>query len=588
MSDPGEAAMDAGIGEKQFREMFDDRAIVVADVPSGAARDLAAKANRPAGLGDATLRTRAEFVALFDGIRQDAGDDGDVLHLTDEHGAPTVPGRLVDTYRQASTGLQEFFDRSMYQVSITDWPPSEMRPDEPVAATGDARVSLWRADPGDTRVVPPPDDAGVLFTTSTFSLVNSGNKTKYAPKRSWKVNVEPGDDDDRLAGQSRLNLKSMYNDPSQMREAVAWALFRQAGVPAARHTYTRLAINGAYQGLYSLIEQVDRSFLRERFGANNHGNLYKGYCGDVGCATLEHRVGEGGDDSGRQYYTSHDSPDLTYALKTNEDDPELNQYDDLAGFIRTINGVGLPGAEGRFASDGFRAAVEEILNVRAFLRWAGLNVLLGSWDTYFATPANYYLYNSGRRGAAKGFMASPYFTFLPWDYDNSLGIDYFGTRWQDTHLLDWAANTEAYNRHGGRSRIPLVQNLLANHDFAQYYLDHVEHLLDTDFNPAAISARMGVPDGPGLWQRVVPAAYFEADFPGSPPFTGRQFTNDEVYRAGYAQQELRHADEFALGIYHYVRMRHDSARAQLEGLRATYPAGASGAQFPGALEPLPE
>jgi hypothetical protein len=579
--------LDTGIGEKQFRDMFDDRAIVVADLPSGAARGLAGKVNKPVGFGDATLRTRAEFVALFDGIRQDNGDDGDVLRLIDEHGAPTVAGRLVDTYRQASIGLQDFFDRSMYQVSITDWPLSEMRPDEPVIATGDARVSLWRADPGDTRVVPPPDDAGVLFTTSTFSLVNSGNKTKYAPKRSWKVNVEPGDDDDRLVGQSRLNLKSMYNDPSQMREAVAWALFRQAGVPAARHTYTRLAINGGYQGLYSLIEQVDRSFLRERFGANNHGNLYKAYCGDVGCATLEHRVGADGDDSGPQYYTSHDSPDLTYALKTNEDDPELNKYDDLAGFIRATNGIGLPGGERRFASDGFRAAVEDVLNVRAFLRWAGLNVLLGSWDTYFATPANYYLYNSGRRGAEKQFLDRPYFTFIPWDYDNILGIDYFGTAWQYTDLMDWPANTGPYHQGKGRSHIPLVQNLLANHDFAQYYLDHIEHLLDTDFAPATMRARMGVADQAGLWQRVIPSAYFEADFPQSPPFAGRQFTNDEVYRAGHEQQELRHGNESALGIYHYTRMRYDRAREQLAKLRQTYPAGASGATFPTTPEPLP-
>jgi hypothetical protein len=86
----------------------------------------------------------------------------------------------------------------------------------------------------------------------------------------------------------------------------------------------------------------------------------------------------------------------------------------------------------------------------------------------------------------------------------------------------------------------------------------------------------------------VPSAYFEADFPQSGPFTGRQFTNDEVYRAGYEQQELRHADEFVLGIYHYVRMRRDSARAQLATLRRTFPAGASGGQFPGILEPLPE
>jgi hypothetical protein len=361
---------------------------------------------------------------------------------------------------------------------------------------------------------------------------------------------------------------------------------RRAG--GARHTYTRLAINGAYQGLYSLIEQVDRGFLRAWFGANNRGNLYKAYCGGLGCATLEHRIGPDGDDSGRQYFTTPDEPDLTYRLKTNEDDAELNRYDDLAKFIRVINGVGVPGDERRFGSDAFRESVEGIMNVRAFLRWAGLNVLFGSWDNYFATPANYYLYNSGRKGAAKQFVDRPYFTFVPWDYDNSFGIDYFGTRWQDTKLMDWPSNTEAYWKHRGRSRIPLVQNLLANDAFAQYYLDHIEHLLDTDFNAAAISARMGAPGGPGLWQRVVPSAYFEADFPYSAPFTGRQFTNDEVYRAGYVQQELRHADEFALGIYHYVRMRHDSARAQLASLRSTFPSGASGAQFPGTLESLPE
>ena len=82
----------------------------------------------------------------------------------------------------------------------------------------------------------------------------------------------------------------MYNDPSQMREALAWRLFRNAGVPSARHTYAKLAFDATYSGLFSVIEQVDRRFLKDHFGDNDHGNLYKAYCGDVGCATLEHRA----------------------------------------------------------------------------------------------------------------------------------------------------------------------------------------------------------------------------------------------------------------------------------------------------------
>jgi CotH kinase protein len=580
------------IDQHQFRDFFADRAIVLADLPDGTARELAGKVNQQAGPGDATLRTRREIDALFDGIVVVAGpaqgaphDDPPTLRLADGQGVPTAAGRLVDSFRAASIGKEEFFRQPMAMVAIDDWPATEMLPEKPVTATGDARITIWRADPQDQRRMPPAERS-VLFASSTFSLVNSGNKTKDAPKRSWKVDVEPGDDDDRIVGMARLNLKSMYNDPSQMREALAWELFRTVGVPAARHGYARLAINGGYHGLYSLVEQVDRSFLRERFGANNRGNLYKAYCGDVGCATLERRSANG-DDSGRQYFKSRDGDDLTYRLKTNEDDASAATYDDLAGLIRVINGTSLPGGGDRFGSDAFRESLEGILNVRAFLRWAGANLLLGSWDNYYATPSNYYLYNSGRRGAPKEFMAQPYFTFIPWDYDNSLGIDYSGTAWQYTDLLDWPANTAAYNRHKGLSRIPLVQNALANHDFAQYYLDHLEHLLDTWFTPQAISSRMTGDGGSALWPRVATSAYLEADFPQSQPFTGRQFTNDEVYRAGYTQQELRHGNEFALGVYHYTRMRYDSARKQLASLRTTYPAGASGADFTGAVEPVP-
>jgi hypothetical protein len=93
--------------------------------------------------------------------------------------------------------------------------------------------------------------------------------------------------------------------------------------------------------------------------------------------------------------------------------------------------------------------------------------------------------------------------------------------------------------------------------------------------------------GSRQWDRVSQAAYLESDTPGGQPFTGRQFSNDEVYRSGREQQELRRGDTKVEGIIHYVRMRHDRARAQLAELRRDHPPGASGATFSGKLEPLP-
>jgi hypothetical protein len=111
--------------------------------------------------------------------------------------------------------------------------------------------------------------------------------------------------------------------------------------------------------------------------------------------------------------------------------------------------------------------------------------------------------------------------------------------------------------------------------------------LDTEFNPDSVAPRIGFESEGGLWGRIHQAAYLESDTPYGSPFTGRQFTNDEVYVNGCKQNELRHQNQKIEGIIHYVRMRYDSARTQLEDLRATMPRGSSGASFSQIVETLP-
>ena len=178
--------------------------------------------------------------------------------------------------------------------------------DDQAEAPQGARLDVWRTDPASNRHIPGPGAEGVAFGTQSFpsSTAATGPCTPEEIMEGHPGASAGGAD--HLAGMTRVNLKSMYNDPSQMREALAWRLFRYAGVPAARHTYAKLAFDATYYGLFSVIEQVDKRFLKDHFGDNDRGNLYKAYCGDVGCATLEHRTGPDGDDSGRQYYRAAD------------------------------------------------------------------------------------------------------------------------------------------------------------------------------------------------------------------------------------------------------------------------------------------
>ena len=71
----------------------------------------------------------------------------------------------------------------------------------------------------------------------------------------------------------------------------AYALFQEAGVDAPRHTYAKFCINDKYYGLYSMIENVEKGFLKDHFGDNDNGNLYKAYwtANDIGPATLAYR-----------------------------------------------------------------------------------------------------------------------------------------------------------------------------------------------------------------------------------------------------------------------------------------------------------
>jgi hypothetical protein len=89
----------------------------------------------------------------------------------------------------------EFFRQPLYMLHVTGWPAEAVRApeplEEPVLGPAGARLALWPTDPADQRHIPPAEPAAVAYQTGTFSLVNSGNRTLRAPKRSWKVDLEP-------------------------------------------------------------------------------------------------------------------------------------------------------------------------------------------------------------------------------------------------------------------------------------------------------------------------------------------------------------------------------------------------------------
>src|SRR5262249_44911567 len=89
-------------------------------------------------------------------------------------------------------------------------------------------------------------------------------------KRPFRVRLEG----QSFRGQKMINLHGGAMDPSRGREALGYAVFRDAGVPAPRTAFAEvpLSVPGKYDreylGLYTLVEEVDAGFLRDRFGSD--------------------------------------------------------------------------------------------------------------------------------------------------------------------------------------------------------------------------------------------------------------------------------------------------------------------------------
>ncbi len=206
-------------------------------------------------------------------------------------------------------------------------------------------------------------------------------------KRNMKIKLDWTNDDQSYKLVETLNLNAGGLDPSKLRDAFSYWLFQQAGVPAPRTTFAELTLTipGRFEketlGLFTIVEQVNKSFLKDRFGSKK-GLLMK----PEGIASMEYH----GDDW--RFYAPLYRPD---------DTPSSAQSRRVIDFAHLVN----HGSE-----QEFQDSIATYLDVDGFLRFIAVNALIVNLDTLLAMPQNYYLHLG--RDTNK-------FVFFPWDLDIS-------------------------------------------------------------------------------------------------------------------------------------------------------------------------
>jgi spore coat protein H len=280
------------------------------------------------------------------------------------------------------------------------------------------------------------------------SSYTHSDKTLHVP---FKIDFNRFVSGRKFHGLSSLNLHNNAFDKSQMREHLAYQVFREAGLPASRTAYARvfLTIAGEHDhkdiGLYSIVEEVDKDFLKSRFPSTK-GLLLKPETISFGLRDL----GNDWKDYIRQYQPRWEATP--------------RQARRVIEFVQLFENAN---------DEIFRQRVESYLNVDQFLRHLAVHTVTVNLDSILCVGHNYYLYLN---------PTDDKFYFIPWD----MNLAFAGWVWLGS--ADDLINLSITHPHVADNK--LIERLLAVESYNQIYHRHISDLLASVCEPEKLQKQI--------------------------------------------------------------------------------------------------
>lgn len=336
-----------------------------------------------------------------------------------------------------------------------------------------------------------------------------GNTSQNAAKKSFKVSFNTFIGGRKYAGVEKINLNGEHNDPSIIRAHLYWHTAAAARIPAPRSNHVNLYINGTYRGVYINVEHIDEEFIQSRY-IFDFGNLYKClYPANLNYININPNS-----------YKLQFGGRRVYELKNNL---AKDNYERLAKFISTLNSNLLP---------NHRDSLERLFNVNGFLRCYALDILTSNWDNYAGNTNNFYLYEN---------PLTHKIDYLPYDTDNTYGIDWFGIDWGTRDIYNW--QTDANNR-------PLVTKLLAYQDYRDRFSFLMNKLIQQQTSQSVLQPFIDSAKN-NISIYVAADPYYPLDY----GFTIADFTTSYTQGIG---------GHVPYGIYDFITTRNNSALQQIQ------------------------
>lgn len=306
------------------------------------------------------------------------------------------------------------------QFYISDWKDSLEYHKSLDEACIPARV-IYHINATDSLVF---DSVGVRYKgNSSYAYASKSDKKPY------KFSFDEYKDNQTFYGVKTLNFSNGAKDPTMMREKISYDIIRKY-MKAPRATFATITVGNEYIGLYTQVEQIDKTFLKANF-KDKKGNLYK--ASDDGSSMLY----RGDTISG---YTGE------WELKTNED---ICDWSDLMGLTKKLSD----------SSTDFVSSLKNILNLDNVCRYLAFNMVFSNFDSYTGSGRNFYLYHDS---------TDKIFTLIPWDLNLSFGA----------YSNSWNVTTNDIVNVTNLTTRPLNNRIIDNDSLRKVYLGYIKAILN--------------------------------------------------------------------------------------------------------------
>lgn len=251
-----------------------------------------------------------------------------------------------------------------------------------------------------------------LKTKGNYTLYHSYHDNVGSDRFSFTVNFgkyitkEAYGAKQNFYGCEKISFNNFFFDKSMMKEYIAFKLMEEMGLPTPQHCLAKLYINGAYYGVYFMVEAMDETILEQYWNCN--GKDLSDYLLKPTGTNLDYASILA---DGRPLFEHSEATyaEISHMFPTVLDWVEkLNQLSD---------GTDFDGKKIDVQSQQYIDLLETVLDLDEVIKYFAVSSWLCQMDNMFVNLQNYGLYLS-EAGVA---------TLLPWDYDLCFGCYYPST-----------------------------------------------------------------------------------------------------------------------------------------------------------------